>query len=320
MATFIDDRLYREQIRTFRLRLRAWERKAKKYAKARYLGTQLELMKKLPPQLEAKLNEAVALRAQEMEYEKKLENPTQEMYAVLQSVYGGMLFMNVSESIVFRVFPKGRPDPLNVPAGEVELVLKRCLGVLQEDLKEHILAKEKGAIIQKLVDERDTLVNKESDTETAALKARSELVALSAQLDDEENILRHLARADNVLLPGLYRDLFPVGASVEEEPTEDGQPTDQSTGAANPSTAGTGTAPPSTSAQPPSQGSANIPTSLSPPTNPTTPAVATLPLPAGTVAAAPTLAENPTVNLSVSGAITAETKATQSKKKTTKKR
>lgn len=223
MPTFIDDELYRRQVRQYRSRLKSYRRKADKYPTLRFVPDQLSRMEALPNQFENKLTQALDLRAKELQAEQALDNPTDEMYNLLSRVYGGMTFYGMDEATVQRLFPKGRPDAANTPAGEVETLLKRCNDLLSGELKSHELAVKLGPEVAKLAVDRANLVKNESKAEEATLQARGEVVALSQAMKNEESALWHLARADHLFTPGVFRDLFPAGTRPEAEAEGEGE-------------------------------------------------------------------------------------------------
>lgn len=220
MATFIDEQYYRSQIRTIKKQLEKWDETASKYEGLRYVPTQLNGMKDYPKTIEGLLNQALKFRGKELEAENELESPSELMYSTLSAIYGGMLYYNIPESTVQQVFPNGRPERKSTPAPELHLVLTRLKETFDEELRTHEIALEKKIEVQNLLTKWDELAKGEKEAEKKALGARAALAKANQEFANEESILRHLARADAVLVDGIHSALFSSTKSSSQEENE----------------------------------------------------------------------------------------------------
>lgn len=217
MATFIDEQYYKSQIRRIQKKLERWDTLVSSFENLRFVPNQLNRLKKYPENIERLLNKALKVRGQEMEAELKLENPSERMYDTLSSIYGGFLYYDLPDAIVVQVFPTGRPERKHTPPAELHLVLQRLNEFFEDTLKEHPITKEKAETIKKLLDEWDRLAESERTAEQGALQSRAELAKANQEFSQEESVLRHLARADNVYVDGIHSALFPTAKTKADE-------------------------------------------------------------------------------------------------------
>ena len=225
MATHIDDAYYRTQIRKAKTKIRDWEQKTSKYQGLKWVPAQIKELKELPEKMQALLDKALELRGKEFAAEQELAQPSQGMYEVLSGIYGGMLFFQISDAIIQQIFPLGRPEPKRTPPAELQMVLSRLSKVFENDLKGHVIVRQKGEEIKKLVTNWEKLAEQERQAEQSALNARAQLAAINQEWSQGESVLRHLARAETVTHTGFHAELFPSSRSQPqnggETPTAD---------------------------------------------------------------------------------------------------
>ena len=216
MATFFDERLYRTKSMEFEKMMINWAKIIESFEGLYYVLEHFEKMYVMPQKMGELITQALKMRSEEMRAEKKLETPTEGMYDLMRKIYGGLIYHGVDDETVEQIFMRGRPDALNTPPAQVEMMLKRIKAAFDNVLKYHQIAAEKGQELNRLLEEWKELVETEQLAERAARKARSELVKYSNDMQDAIVILRHLSRADNVKIKGVYRAMFPI----PKEPTK----------------------------------------------------------------------------------------------------
>ena len=221
MATFFMERLYRDKGAKYDKQVTNWEETADDFEELKYVPEHLEYMASLSRKLTELVVLVLKLRSLEMAAEKKLESPTEGMYDIIKQIYGGLMYHGVDDDIIALIFMHGRPDPLNTPPAQVEKLLKQIKAAFDDTLKDHKIAEEKGPDVDRLLTERRSVVETEHEAERATLKARAQLVECSSEMDKAITALRHLSRAENVYVKGVYRAFFPLAKEPKpssEEP------------------------------------------------------------------------------------------------------
>ena len=210
MATYIDDLLYRSKAKSFEDYIVLFDKVLPGYPGLLFTPQYIESIRGLPPKLLRLTSKALNLRGVELEAEEALEDPSKKLFGLIQKIHSGMIFFDVPEPVIQRLFPKDRPDPKNTSASELRMMLERISDAFEGVLNGHEIERLKREEVQEVLNSRVELVQVEKTAENAALKARTEIISCVREMDNAISFLSHLSRAENVLQPGIYRALFPV--------------------------------------------------------------------------------------------------------------
>ena len=224
MATYFDEKGYRAKSTGFQKRVINWTKIANMFDGLEYVIRQLEKMAILSTSMADLIILTMKLRSEELKAEKELASPTDEMYDFTRKVYGGLIYHGVDDATIQQIFMRGRPDPLNTPPEQVQILLQAIKSAFGDVLMDHPIALEKGPDLERLLAARMEMVEAERAAENATLKARAELIECGHQMDNAITILKYLSRADNVNVDGIYRALFPLPKESKPASTETTEP------------------------------------------------------------------------------------------------